>query len=87
MPRNLHDVIRWARYITVQSPTTTEVIRKQCTYPITEFIVDTNSDEIEAKYKELFESFKLKQKLQDIGFDYHTLGNVFVSVYFLFIDL
>jgi hypothetical protein len=82
MPRNLHDVIRWARYITVQSPTTTEVIRKQCTYPITEFIVDTDSNEIEEKYRELFESFKLKQKLQDIGFDYHTLGNVFVSVYF-----
>lgn len=82
MPRNLHDVIRWARYITIHSPTTTEVIRKQCTYPITEFIVDTNSDEVENKYKELFESFKLKQSLQDIGFDYHTLGNVFVSIYF-----
>lgn len=74
MPRNLHDVIRWARYITVQSPTTTEVIRKLCTYPITEFIVDTNSDEVEKRYAELFESFKLKEKLQDIGFDYYTLA-------------
>lgn len=82
MPRNLHDVIRWARYITVQSPTTTEVIRKFCTYPITEFILDTDSKEVQEKYKTIFDSFKLKQKLQDIGFDYYTLGNVFVSMYF-----
>lgn len=82
MPRNLHDVIRWARYITIQSPTTTEVIRKLCTYPITEFILDTDSSDIQDKYKAIFESFKLKQTLQDIGFDYYTLGNVFVSMYF-----
>jgi hypothetical protein len=82
VPRNLHDVIRWARYITIQSPTTTEVIRKLCTYPITEFLVDTDSEEIREKYEKVFQSFKLKQVLQDIGFDYHTLGNVFISIYF-----
>jgi hypothetical protein len=82
VPRNLHEVIRWARYITLQSPTTTEVIRKLCTYPITEFIVDTESEELRKKYKQIFDSFKLKQTLADIGFDYHTLGNVFASIYF-----
>jgi hypothetical protein len=82
MPRNLHDVLRWSRYITIQSPTTTEVIRKLCTYPITEFILDTDSAEVQSKYKSIFDSFKLKQTLQDIGFDYYTLGNVFVSIYF-----
>jgi hypothetical protein len=82
VPRNLHDVIKWARYITLQSPTTTEVIRKLCTYPITEFIVDTESKEVTEKYEQIFKSFKLKQTLQDIGFDYHTLGNVFASIYF-----
>lgn len=82
VPRNLHDVIRWARYITIQSPTTTEVIRKLCTYPITEFIVDSDSSDVRKKYERIFESFKLKQILQDIGFDYHTLGNVFISIYF-----
>jgi cellobiose-specific phosphotransferase system component IIA len=82
LPRNLHDVIRWARYITIQSPVTTEVIRKLATYPITDFIVDSKNDSVKDKYKAVFKSFKLKQALQDIGFDYYTVGNVFVSIYF-----
>lgn len=82
LPRNLQEVIKWSKYIIMQSPTAAEVIRKYCTYPITEFIVDTKSKELETRYKSIFESFKLKTALQDIGFDYHTLGNVFVSVFF-----
>ncbi len=82
IPRNLHDVIRWVRYITIQSPVTTEVIRKQSTYPITDFIVESNNEDIKEKYKSVFKSFKLKQNLQDIGFDYYTIGNVFISVFF-----
>jgi hypothetical protein len=82
LPRNLHDVIRWARYITMQSPVTTEVIRKLSTYPITDFIVDTKSERVKERYKEVFKSFKLKQQLYDIGFEYYTIGNVFISIYF-----
>lgn len=82
LPRNLHDVIRWAKYITMQSPVTTEVIRKLSTYPITDFIVDTKSERVKEKYTEVFKSFKLKQSLYDIGFEYYTVGNVFVSIYF-----
>lgn len=82
LPRNLHDVIRWARYITSQSPTTTEVIRKFATYPITEFLVDTTSEATKDKYESIFRSFKLKTTLHNIGFEYYTLGNVFVSIYF-----
>lgn len=82
LPRNLHDVIRWARYITLHSPVTTEVIRKLSTYPITEFIVDTENKDTQALYSRVFDSFRMKTSLHDIGFDYHTLGNVFLSVYF-----
>lgn len=82
LPRNLHDVIRWAKYITVQSPVTTEVIRKFATYPITEFVVKTKSEATKSKYEEIFKSFKLKSALHNIGFEYYTVGNVFVSIYF-----
>lgn len=82
LPRNLHDVIRWARFITLQSPVTTEVVRKLSTYPITDFIVDSEHRDTVELYKRIFKSFKLKTALHDIGFDYHTLGNVFLSVYF-----
>lgn len=82
LPRNLHDVIRWAKYITVQSPVTTEVIRKFATYPITDFVVKTTSEATKRKYEEIFKSFKLKSALHNIGFEYYTVGNVFISIYF-----
>jgi hypothetical protein len=82
LPRNLHDVIRWARFITIQSPVTTEVVRKLSTYPITDFIIDTNNNAIKTQYEQLFKSTRLKAALHDIGFDYYTIGNVFLSIYF-----
>lgn len=82
LPRNLHDVIRWARYITLQSPVTTEVVRKLATYPITDFVIETNDERAKERYKQIFKTTKLKSALHDIGFDYYTIGNVFLSVYF-----
>lgn len=82
VPRNLHDVIRWARYITLQSPTTSEVIRKLATYPITEFLIDTEQEGLKQRYEKVLKSFKLKESLQDAGFEYFTIGNVFLSIYF-----
>lgn len=82
VPRNLHDVIKWARYITLQSPTTSEVIRKLSTYPITDFNCDTTKDSVKVKYRDIFKSFKLKENLQNVGFEYFTIGNCFVSIYF-----
>lgn len=82
LPRNFHDVIKWSRYLIVQSPTVVEVIRKMVTYPITDFIVDTENPSTKAKYKEIFKSIKLKVGLQDIGFNYYTLGNSLISMYF-----
>lgn len=82
LPRNLKDVIRWARFITSQSPVTTEVIRKLSTYPITEFVIDTEKPATKDKYTQIIDSFGLKSVLHDVGFEYHTIGNVFLSIYF-----
>lgn len=82
LPRNLHDVIRWSKYITTQSPTTTEVIRKLASYPITEFEVASKEKTTVDKYQEVFKLLGLRQNLQEIGFGYHTIGNVFISIYY-----
>jgi hypothetical protein len=81
LPRNLHDVIRWARYITMQSPVTTEVLRKYSTYPITDFVYETDNEASKNLYSNLFETMKMKSVLHDIGFEYHSIGNVFLSLY------
>lgn len=82
LPRNLHDVIKWVRFIAIQSPVTTEVIRKLSTYPITDFIYSGKDPAITDKYKQITSSFRLKATLHDVGFQYHTIGNVFISVHF-----
>lgn len=82
VPRNLHDVIRWAKYITLQSPTTSEVIRKLATYPITDFLIDTEQEGLKKRYEHVLKSFRLKEALQDAGFEFFTIGNVFLSIYF-----
>ena len=82
VPRNFHDVIKWSRYILTQSPTTVEVIRKLATYPITDFQIDSSSPSIRKKFEDILKSIRLKNVLNDIGFDYYTLGNVYVSIYF-----
>lgn len=81
-PRNLHDVIKWSRYITTQSPTITEVIRKLSTFPITDFNPGTEDPQLRKRYEEIIESIDLKNKLEDSGFDHYTIGNVFSSIYF-----
>lgn len=81
IPRNLHDVIKWARYIILQSPTTAEVLRKYATYPITDFIFNTKSSTDINKCKSIVKSLKLKEALQNIGFEFFSIGNVFISIY------
>ena len=81
-PRNFHDVIKWSRYILTQSPTVAEVIRKHATYPITDFLIDSKNHETKKLYEKILQSLKMKSQLQDIGFDYYTLGNAMVSIYY-----
>jgi hypothetical protein len=82
LPRNLNDVIRWVRFITLHSPVTTEVLRKLATYPITEFTYSATDPSTVDRYKRLTKSFRLKSALHDIGFQYFTIGNVFISIHF-----
>jgi len=82
VPRSFHDIIKWSRYITTQAPTTTEVIRKLSSYPITEFTIESNNEQTVESYKKIFKSIRLKERMSDTGFDYYTLGNVYTSIYF-----
>lgn len=84
LPRNLHDVIRWVRFITLHSPVTTEVVRKLSTYPITKFTYEAKDPAVREKYEQITKSFRLTNALHDIGYQYFTVGNVFLSIYYPF---
>ena len=82
LPRSFLDVIRWARFISVSSPLATEVIRKFSTYPITEFTYEAQDPAVKSKYEEIVRSFRLRNALHNIGMQYHSVGNVFLSIYY-----
>ena len=81
LPRNLHDVIKWIRFITAQSPVTTEVLRKLATFPITSFTYSSDDPATRKKYEEVVKSVSLRTQLHNIGFQYFTIGNVFLSLH------
>lgn len=81
LPRNFLDTIRWSKYIILQSPVVAETLRKYATYPITDFTIDTKNEKVKEKYLEILKSFKMKEALMNIGFEYFTIGNSFVSIY------
>ncbi len=81
-PRNFNDVVKWTRFLIVNSPTITEVTRKMASYPITNFVLPTEDASVKKKYTDLFKAIDFKTKLINIGFDYQILGNSFVSIYY-----
>lgn len=85
LPRNFKELLRWADFIVTQSPTAMEVLRKHATYPITDFIPDTDSQDLADRYKRLCKAIQLKHKLNNFGLEYYTRGNSFVSVYLPFV--
>lgn len=81
LPRNFIDTIRWAKYIILQSPVVAETLRKYATYPITDFSIGTKNENLTERYRSLLKNLKMKEALMNIGFEYFTIGNSFVSVY------
>ncbi len=82
LPRSFSELLKWTRFIIIKSPTTTEVLRKMATYPITDITIDTPKEHLKEKYEDIIESIRLVEKLSDGGFDYHAYGNSFSSMYF-----
>jgi hypothetical protein len=81
LPRNFLDTIRWSKYILLQSPVVAETLRKYSTYPITDFTIATTNENTKVKYQDILKSFKMKEALMNIGFEYFTIGNSFISIY------
>jgi hypothetical protein len=60
-------------------------MRKLATYPITKFTFEAKDPAVKSKYEQIVKSFRLKTTLHDIGFQYFTTGNVFISLYYPFL--
>lgn len=80
IPRDWQGLLRWTDYILAQSPLITETLRKYATYPLTEFLFDTENDQTRKIYKDLFTRVRMKAISADAGMSYFSKGNAFISV-------
>lgn len=81
MPKTIKAMFKYCRWFFYQNEFIHNVITKMTEYPITDILFETNTDpEVRAQYEKLFNhNLKLKKLLIEIGLDYYTFGNCFIS--------
>jgi hypothetical protein len=92
VPPSVKELFKWARYFYYSNSIISPIIYKVSEYPITDLIYeeDTIKGSRSTKktrdiYKKLLEdSMRLKRQLIEIGLDYNTYGNSFVSIFYPF---
>ena len=81
LPSNIKKLFKWCRTFFYTNEFIRNVITKLTEYPITDIIFSNEIDnETEQSYRKFFDkNIKLKKMLIEIGLDYYTYGNSFIS--------
>ena len=82
IPRDLKSLLKWVDYILGQSPLVSETLRKYSTYPITEFVHDTDNVSTRKAFEATYKALSMKQTLGDIGMNFFSKGNAIVSLHY-----
>jgi len=82
MPPTVKELFRWCKYFFYKDPMIGAVVTKIAEYPITNFIYNADAAHIRDGWRDILEGEKLNLKsfLIEIGLDYFTYGNAFVSM-------
>jgi hypothetical protein len=83
LPKTLAELFIWCEHIMNNSPAIATSIRRFAEYPVTEIMYPENTG-ITDLYKDYFYKINLKQILMDVGYDFYTYGNAFVSPFYPF---
>lgn len=85
VPTNINNIFEWAEYMYTTMGTWRTASRRVVRYFLTEVVLDGESDEEREDYGDFLErDLHLLTELAQIGDDFMTYGNVFVSMYFPF---
>lgn len=72
-------LIQWSRFFYEWHPIVHAAINGMVTYPITDFIFDTDNEELRQNYEEAFKTLNVRSLLIRAGLDYYISGNAFMS--------
>lgn len=85
VPTDINNIFEWAEYMYTTMGTWRTASRRVVRYFLTEIVLDGESDEERDDYADfLSQELHLLTELAQIGDDFMTYGNVFVSMYFPF---
>lgn len=85
LPQSIKHMFKWCSYYYLTNPIINPIVTNLSEYPITPIIVDEIEEKIQEKWKNLIENqFDLRGFLIEVGLDYFTYGNAFVSIHFPF---
>jgi hypothetical protein len=84
LPTSVKNMFHWCRFYFLTNPAVHAAISKMAEYPITPIIFKTENDALRKKYQEISRLLKLKSFRIEVGLDYYTYGNAFVSLMFPF---
>ena len=84
LPTSVKNMFHWCRFYFLTNPAVHAAITKMAEYPITPIIFKTSSDALRAQYTQISRQLNLKRFRVEVGLDYYTYGNAFVSVMFPF---
>lgn len=84
LPTSVKNLFHWCRFYYLTNPAVNAAITKMAEYPVTPIIFKTDSEDLRKKYTKISKHLKLKQFRVEVGLDFFTYGNAFVSVMFPF---
>ena len=83
IPKTVKELFPFCRYYYQNNPVLSQTITKSAEYPITDIIIETQDANLKYHYENLLnKQWKIRHLLIDIGINYLTFGNAFVSIYF-----
>jgi len=85
LPTSFKTMLRWCRFYFLTNPLINAVCYKMAEYPVTDLVFDGDSEHDNERWDRFFkETLHFKKFEIEVGLDYNTYGNAFISIYFPF---
>ena len=85
IPRTVKTMFRWCQYLFLSSSEIATILKKKCSYPLTEIIYKTEDAGLKKIWKDMLENnLDIRQIEYEMGLDYEVYGNAYGSFFFPF---
>ena len=72
-------LMQWSRFFYDWHPIVHAAINKMVSYPITDFVFDTQNEKVRKNYEMVFNTLNIREILIRAGLDYFICGNAYIS--------